>query len=136
MKRIYYSSGSVVTGDRIAEAVIVYAEILALRDTSDTIDVPISLSSGQIGRAQLLIGPASQLVMVPEQPEADADGPLAEIEDEDTLADLTMRTAMHSSPHPLANGNVDVTDYDADASDYESVHGAETSSEGTERWER
>jgi hypothetical protein len=119
MKRIYYASGSLVTGDRIAEAVIVYAELLALRDTSDTIDVPISLDSGEVGRAQLLIGPASQLVLVPEETDADADGPVAEIEDVETVIDLERRIARHRSPRPLANDDADTTDYDADTSNYE-----------------
>jgi hypothetical protein len=137
MKRIYYSSGSVLTGDRIAEAVIEYAEVLALRDTSDTIDVPISLAGGGVGRAQLLIGPASQLVLVPAESEPDEDLPVEELEDPDTLAELDRRTALHSSPRPLANDDADTTDYDADESDYEDTDDSvRSSSEGTESWER
>jgi hypothetical protein len=96
MKRVYYASGSVLTGDRMAEALVHYAELLAMRETSDTADIPIVLEDGSIVRAQLLIGPASQLAVVPE--EGDDEGP----EDEDTIAELSRRTRALSSPHPQA----------------------------------
>jgi hypothetical protein len=105
MKRIFYSSGSVVTGDQIAEAVIRYAAVLALRDTSDTIDVPIALDSGRVDRAQLLIGPASELAVVPE--ESDMDDP----EDAETLAELERQIVLHGSTRPQASAHIDSTDY-------------------------
>jgi hypothetical protein len=111
MKRIFYSSGSVVTGDQIAEAVIRYAEVLALRDTSDTIDVPIALSSGRVDRAQLLIGPSSDLVVVPE--ESDMDDP----EDAETLAELERQIVLHGNTRPQASEHIDATDY-VDANGY------------------
>jgi hypothetical protein len=111
MKRIFYSSGSVVTGDVIAEAVIRYAEVLALRDTSDTIDVPIALESGRVDRAQLLVGPSSELAVVPE--ESDMDDP----EDADTVAELERRILLHGITRPQASTDSDSTDY-ADASGY------------------
>lgn len=110
MKRIFYASGSVLTGDSMAEAVVRYAEALAMRDTSDTIDIPIALDSGGLGRAQLLIGPASQLVVVPEE----GGGPAQvghEPEDEETLKELARRASLLSSPHPLASDDGDNTDY-------------------------
>jgi len=110
MKRIFYSSGSVVTGDRIAEAIVHYAEVLAQRDTSDTIDVPIVLTSGRSGRAQLLLGPASQLAVVPEETT------VTDPEDIEILADLHQRIALHGSTRPQAS-NGDTTDY-VDANGY------------------
>lgn len=94
MKRIFYASGSVVTGDKLAYAIVQYAEVLAQRDTSDTIDIPIAMDSGEIGRAQLLIDPASQLVIVPEE------GSYVELEDDLTIVDLARRGSLLASPHP------------------------------------
>ena len=111
MKRIFYSSGSVVTGDRMAKAVVHYAEVLATRDTSDTIDIPIALGKGKAGRAQMLIGPASQLVVVPEP------GIAEQPEDDVTINDLNSRSARLGSPRPLASDDGDNTDY-ADASGF------------------
>jgi hypothetical protein len=97
MKRIFYSSGSIVTGDRMATAIVHYAEILSQSESSDTIDVPITLPSGEEGRAQVLLGPGSQLVVVPEESAGEAP------EDEATIAELENRARTHSSPRPLAS---------------------------------
>lgn len=99
-----------------------YAEKLSSREASDTIDIPISLPSGEIGRAQLLIGPASQLVVVPLEREGDAEA--TEIEDEATVSDLARRTAFHSSPRPQASDDADTTDYVDVNGFYESDHGS------------
>lgn len=68
MKRIFYAGGSVVTGDLTAEAVLRYAQALAQREASDIIDIPIFAAGGSSGRAQLLIGPTSQLLIATETP--------------------------------------------------------------------
>jgi hypothetical protein len=97
MKRVYYASGSVLTSDRMAEAIVRYAGAFAMRDGSDVIDIPISLGDGRAARAQLLIGPASQFVVIPE---AEAqEGP----EDEATIKDLAQRARLLSSPRPHAS---------------------------------
>ncbi|NEM90483.1 hypothetical protein [Galbitalea soli] len=116
MKRIYYASGSVVTGDRTADAVVRYAEALASRVTSDTIAVPVRLADGTAGIAQLLIGPASQLVVVPEPQLTD------ETDDEAVLDELSLKTLRLSSPHPQpidAQPNV----YYAEGNDYNDALG-------------
>jgi hypothetical protein len=96
MKRVFYSSGSLLTGDRTADAVVKYAEVLAARSSSDTIDIPIVLEDGTVARAQLLIGPASQLVVVPQEHSAEAP------DDDATIEELSKRTLSLSSPHPQA----------------------------------
>jgi hypothetical protein len=63
-----YSSGAVVTGDGIADAVIEYAQELAKLETSDTVDIPVLLADGSLHEAQLLLGPASQLVALDDSP--------------------------------------------------------------------
>lgn len=68
MKRIFYAGGSVVTGDLTADAVLRYAQALAQREASDIIDIPIFVAGGSSGRAQLLIGPTSQLLIATETP--------------------------------------------------------------------
>jgi hypothetical protein len=97
MKRVFYAGGSVLIGDRMADAVVRYAGALAMRDGSDLIDIPISLDDGKTTRAQLLIGPASQLVVIPEA--GVPEGP----EDEATIEDLTRRARLLSSPRPQAS---------------------------------
>jgi hypothetical protein len=61
MERIHYAGSSVLTGSRIARSLVGYAEALALRKGAMSVDIPIRRASGELGRATLLIGPASQL---------------------------------------------------------------------------
>ncbi len=85
MKRIYYVSGSVITGDRTAASVLEYAQALAQRETSDTIDVPVIDEGGLVGRAQFLVGPASQLMVV------SYPGPEHNIDDDATIELIAQR---------------------------------------------
>lgn len=123
MKRIYYSSGSVLTGDKIADAVVHYAEALALRDTSDTVDIPVRLDTGATKRAQLLIGPASQLVVVPDPTEGD------EPEDDDAIARMDDLAGKLGVARPQATNDYDTREYE---SDYEGVNFAEAGDEGSD----
>lgn len=69
MRRVYYSSGSVLTGDAIANAVLEFAEALAKDGRADIIEIPVILGSGNRGTATLLVGPSSQLASVTEESE-------------------------------------------------------------------
>ena len=64
MKRISYSDDFIVTDDRIADAVLAYASLLARSSESDVIEIPTVTAEGRLGRASLVLGPASQLVSV------------------------------------------------------------------------
>ncbi|MFC5931053.1 hypothetical protein [Cryobacterium melibiosiphilum] len=64
MKRIFHPGGSVVTGSDLADAVLLYAEALSNRRQVDVVDIPVVGDSGELLRAQFLIGSASQLVSV------------------------------------------------------------------------
>ena len=95
----------------MADILVSYAGALAVRTASDTVDIPIELDNGEVGRAQFLIGPASQLVVVPES--GSASGP----EDEGTIAELDRRRRLLSSPHPRAM-EAPANPYYADDDDY------------------
>ncbi|WP_146134441.1 hypothetical protein [Glaciihabitans tibetensis] len=66
MKRIYYSNGSVLTGDYIADAILDLAQVVATRGASTSIDIPVVLPDGQTGHAQLLLSPTSAMLSVTE----------------------------------------------------------------------
>ena len=66
MKRIYYSNGSVLTGDYIADAILDLAQVVATRGASTFIDIPVVLPDGETGHAQLLLSPASTMLSVTE----------------------------------------------------------------------
>lgn len=95
MQRLHYADGSFVTGDDIATAVVRYARALARFGTADTVEVPILLDEGGFGRSQLLIGPASQLVLTPTDPD------LPELVDPRLVAEIEgRRTTL--APTPVA----------------------------------
>jgi len=87
MDQIFYAGETLTTGTEIAAALLEYAQALAGAEKSDTVDIPIRSDDGTIGRATLVIGPASQLVAI-----AAADD-IAELEDADVVATLRQRAA-------------------------------------------
>jgi len=62
MDRIHYSGDSILTGTRIARALLDYAKALSQAETSDTVELPTLDEGGIPGRSVLLIGPASQII--------------------------------------------------------------------------
>ncbi|ONI65262.1 hypothetical protein ALI44B_00790 [Leifsonia sp. ALI-44-B] len=62
MERISYAAENVRTGTEISRAVLAYAECLARHGTSATVDIPIRGEDGTDSRANILLGPASQLI--------------------------------------------------------------------------
>ncbi|MET1043286.1 MAG: hypothetical protein ABWX59_04070 [Microbacteriaceae bacterium] len=94
MRRVYYSSGSMLTGDAIAHAVLEYAEALAKDGRADIVEIPVVLASGGTGTATLLIGPTSQLASVTEESELRA--PV----DESLVNELHSRAMRLGSPRP------------------------------------
>jgi hypothetical protein len=87
MKYIVYGENRVMTGDAIAEAVIAYAAALGQNGTTDIVDVPTSDEHGSATTAELLLGPASQL-MIEHAPDDEL-----EPEDEALVAELVRRAA-------------------------------------------
>lgn len=51
--------------DEESEALLAYARALGLRGISDTVMLPVVTADGAIGTAEILIGPASQLIATP-----------------------------------------------------------------------
>ncbi|NII52118.1 hypothetical protein [Frigoribacterium endophyticum] len=87
MKYIVYGESKVMTGDAIAEAVLAYAAALGQNGTTDIVEVPTADDEGSAVTAQLLLGPASQ-VMIEVAPEDEL-----EPEDSALVEELIRRTA-------------------------------------------
>jgi hypothetical protein len=66
VKRIYYSSGSVLTGDYIADAILDLAQVVASRNSTASVHIPVILPDGDTGHAIFLISPVSPMLAVPE----------------------------------------------------------------------
>lgn len=87
MKYVVYGDNKVMTGDAIADAVLAYAAALGENGTTDIVEIPTADESGTAVHAELLLGPASQ-VMVESAPDDEL-----EPEDEDLVGELVRRTA-------------------------------------------
>ena len=106
MRRVFYASGTFLTSDAIAVAVLNYADALTQTSGSDVIEFPIILPTGARGTAALLIGPASQLASATE------DSVLDEPNDPDLVKELERRALLVGARRPVAEKarNVDAFD--------------------------
>ncbi len=102
MKRIYYAGTSMVTGDRLAAALLGYAQALASNRSSTSIEMPVLLADGSPGIALVVLGPASEIVAMP-APAGDA--VVGEIVDDALEARLLMLTRELGSPSPRESGS-------------------------------
>lgn len=98
MQLLHYANGALLTGTDIAHALVDYAESLARHGSSASVDIPIREADGSLGRANFLIGPASQIVG--ETTSSDYD----EVVDTELVASMRARTAR------LEGGEVQITD--------------------------
>jgi hypothetical protein len=97
VQRIYYANGSILTGEHIASAVLAYAQALAKSPLADTITIPfVDEASGTLSRATLLIGPASQLMFVP-----DLGSRFTEPVDDELVEELDRKSLLLGSPRPV-----------------------------------
>ncbi|CAM5428997.1 hypothetical protein [Leifsonia shinshuensis] len=111
MKRIHYASGSVLTGDAIADVLVRYAAVLATNTAAAEVRAPVILHSGEVGEAVLLLGPASQILAESEP----YDGPeLRDTDFVDRLDDLVTSlgprraTFVHAGTEELDDLDVDL----------------------------
>ncbi|WP_086521280.1 hypothetical protein [Clavibacter michiganensis] len=72
MHTIHYADGRYLTGDDIARAVVECAQALAREGmAAATVTVPVWLPEGGVGSVEILIGPASQIVVEQAGPSED-----------------------------------------------------------------
>lgn len=114
MKLIHYAGETFLTGDGIADALLDYATALARRARADRVELPV-VSDGQLGRIEIVLGPASQLVVeTRELDDANAD----ELQDGELESDIRRRTAVLHNPRPMASAlSVDELESDAELHD-------------------
>jgi hypothetical protein len=86
MRIVSYSGESVITTDRVGEAVLDYARALIAENSTDVVDIPVLFENEEM-TASMVLGPASQLIVAPAH---DHD---AELQDELTIARLRAKTS-------------------------------------------
>jgi hypothetical protein len=106
MKAIHYAGETLLTGDAIADALVLYAGALARRETAATVEIPVRFADGSVNSASVLLGPASQIVAIPEHSD------FGEIADEGLVAWFQLHTKALEDPKPqvTSEGNTRVVD--------------------------
>ena len=95
MKRISTGAERFLTSDAVADGVLDYAGALSRVGTAETITIPF-IESGAPAEARLLLGPASQISLLPGQ------GPERLLDDAAALAELRRRmAALEPGPIPV-----------------------------------
>jgi hypothetical protein len=98
MKCISYVGRDLLTGDRIADAIMDYATVLARRARADRVDIPV-LVDDRISHVEIILGPASQIAA---ETVTDArEDPV----DEELIADLQRRAARLKDPKPMTTSD-------------------------------
>jgi hypothetical protein len=93
MRILSYSGESVLTTDGVGEAVVDYARALIAENSTDVVDIPVIFDDEEL-TASIVIGPASQLMVVPAHEQEVA------LRDEMTIARLRAKTRA-LGPHPV-----------------------------------
>ena len=99
MKLIHYAGETFLTGDGVADALLDYAMALARRARADRVELPV-VSHGERGRIEIVLGPASQLVV---ETRDSNDVSLDEVQDDEIESDIRRRTAALRNPRPMAS---------------------------------
>jgi len=97
----HYVAGSVLTGNKIAHALVRYAKALPENEKADTVAFPVLLGTGDVVTSETLIGPASQVRNVPEPNDH------KEIVDEELVRALEQKTEALGVPRPKTESGDD-----------------------------
>lgn len=111
MELMHYAGGELMTGDAIAKAILNYAKALAITDSSDEVEIPIRRDDGSLGTAQLLIGPASQLVA------ETITTNLEDVTDDELVEQLHRKAARLADARPIIDDDPLTSDADFEMTD-------------------
>jgi hypothetical protein len=100
MMKLEYAGGEVLMSDAASRVILRYAESLAMHNSSDTVTVPVMTVEGVAGVAEILIGPASQLLAIPTAENHVLDDAAAIGEMQAKLDALLPGRAVASEPEP------------------------------------
>jgi hypothetical protein len=95
MMNLKYAGGTVTLSDDACATVLEYAAALARNSDSDTVSITVIGEDGTLVEAEILIGPASQLLAVP------STAPHRDIDDAAQIAYMVERTARLQPSRPI-----------------------------------
>lgn len=90
--RLEYAGGGVLVSDALCHALLDYSAAVARGGGSEDLQIPVVTAEGLHGLAEVVIGPASQLLATP------TDAPEVDLGDDDVVRDLLARSAALQKP--------------------------------------
>jgi hypothetical protein len=112
MKRVSYAGESFLTADDTADALIQLTAALGRAQNAQVVELPTVDQSGEVQIVLLVVGPASQLVAIPEE------SPFPEPESTAVVADLEARTrATRRNYSGVLSSQGSVSDFELDELD-------------------
>jgi hypothetical protein len=87
MKKLDYAGGEVLVSDALSHALVEFSAHIARAGGSDNLRIPVLTLDGVRGDAEVVVGPASQLLSLP------TDAPDVDLDDAQIVADILSRTA-------------------------------------------
>ena len=86
MQRIWYANSWFATDDAIADALMEYATVLAVVNSSDVVVLPALDIDGARRQVRMVVGPASQILAM------DSDDAAVDLDSRDVVQDLRNRS--------------------------------------------
>ena len=85
--KLDYAGGEVLVSDELCHALLSFSAEIAKTGGSDDLRIPVITVDGIQGFAEIVVGPASQLLATP------TDAAQVDLEDSDVVADIVTRSA-------------------------------------------
>lgn len=109
MMKLDYAGGQVLVSDQLCHVLLTYSADVARAGGSETLQIPVVTIDGIRGIAEVVVGPASQLLATP------TDMPDVDLDDTHAIEEIVARTAATKPPKALPVSASDLTaDLDSD----------------------
>ncbi|MCU1424049.1 MAG: hypothetical protein JWM51_340 [Microbacteriaceae bacterium] len=97
MMKLKYAGGEIYISDLASAVLLRYAKTLAMRSSSDTVTLPAITMEGLTGDTHMLIGPTSEILVIPTTETA------RDIDDSEAIAVMERRTAELQPHRPMGS---------------------------------
>jgi hypothetical protein len=114
MMKLDYAGGEVIISDALSHALAAYSADIARTGGSQALQIPVLTGSGLVGLAEIVVGPASQLLATP------TGGPEIDLDDAAFVDGIHDRSAalQPSKPLPISDEDTVAANEATDALDF------------------
>jgi hypothetical protein len=95
MMTLDYAGGRVLVSDALSHALLEYSATIARTGGSELLRIPVLTAEGVRGLADIVVGPASQLLSTP------TDEPEADLDDSEVISEIRARLSALQPAHAI-----------------------------------